>query len=48
MPVRKVKVGGKVGYRYGQTGKIYPDRKRAEAQGAAIRASQRRQGKKVK
>ena len=30
------------------TGKVYSSRKKAEAQGAAIRASQRRQGKKVK
>lgn len=48
MPVRKVIKNGKVGYRYGETGKVYASRKKAEIQGAAIRASQRRQGKKVK
>lgn len=35
MPVRRV-VGG---YRWGNTGKVYPTRKQAEAQGRAIRAS---------
>lgn len=44
MPVRKVGSG----YRYGQTGKIYPTRAQAERQGAAIRASQARAGKKIK
>lgn len=48
MPVRKVIKNGKPAYQYGTTGKIYSSRKKAEAQGAAIRASQRRQGKKVK
>ena len=45
MPVRKVGVNK---WRYGQTGKIYSSRAKAEAQGRAIRASQARAGKKVK
>lgn len=44
MPVRKV--GNK--YRYGVKGKLYPTKAQAERQGRAIRASQRRAGKKVK
>ena len=44
MPVRKVGSG----YRYGQTGKIYPTRAQAEKQGAAIRYSQAKAGKKIK
>ena len=43
MPVHRVKVDGKEGWQYGQTGKVYygPDaRKKAEAQAAAIHASQ--------
>lgn len=48
MPVRKVIKNGKPAYQYGTTGKVYSSREKAEAQGAAIRASQRRQGKKVK
>lgn len=42
MPVRKVKGG----YRYGRTGKIYKSRRAAERQGAAIKASQKRRGKR--
>ena len=45
MPVRKVGVNK---WRYGNTGKVYSSRRLAERQGAAIRASQRRAGKKVK
>lgn len=48
MPVKKVKVNGQIRYKYGNVGKPYPTRKQAEVQGAAIRASQRRQGKKVR
>lgn len=48
MPVRKVIRNGKVGYQYGTTGKLYRVRAKAEAQGRAIRASQARQGKRVK
>jgi hypothetical protein len=36
MPVEKVKNG----YRWGPTGKVYPTRKQAEMQGAAIQSSQ--------
>ena len=40
MPVKPVKTNGKtVGYRWGQTGKVYPTRKQAEQQGRAIYAS---------
>lgn len=35
MPVRKVNGG----YQWGKTGKVYPTRAQAEAQGRAIRAS---------
>ena len=45
MPVRKVKGGG---FRYGSTGKVYKSKAKAVKQGIAIRASQRRAGKKVK
>lgn len=45
MPVRKV---GANKWRYGQTGKVYSSKKKAIKQGIAIRASQRRAGKKVK
>lgn len=38
MPVRRVKGG----YRYGKSGKVYASRAKAERQGRAIRASQRR------
>ena len=38
MPVRKVKGG----YRYGKTGKVYQSKAKAERQGRAIRARQRR------
>lgn len=48
MPVRKVIKNGQVGYQYGTTGKVYRVRAKAEAQGRAIKASQARQGKKVK
>lgn len=39
MPVRKVKGG----YRYGTKGKTYKSKAKAEKQGKAIRASQRKQ-----
>tara|TARA_E500000178_G_C17035461_1_gene763125 strand:- start:4614 stop:4745 length:132 start_codon:yes stop_codon:yes gene_type:complete len=42
MPVRKVKGG----YRWGSSGKIYKTRKQAEEQGRAIRASQRKGGRR--
>lgn len=45
MPVRKV---GANKWRYGQTGKVYSSKKKAIKQGIAIRASQRRAGKKVR
>jgi hypothetical protein len=38
MPVRRVKGG----FRWGQTGKVYRSKAKAEAQGRAIRAAQRR------
>jgi len=39
MPIEKVKGG----YRWGPKGKVYPTRKQAEMQAAAIRASQAKQ-----
>lgn len=45
MPVRKV---GPNKWRYGQTGKVYTSKKKAEKQGIVIRLSQLRRGKKVK
>lgn len=45
MPVRKV---GANKWRYGQTGKVYKSKAKAEKQGLAIRLSQLRRGKKVK
>ena len=42
MPVKKVKGG----YKYGDTGKVYPTREQAEKQGRAIRASQTKRRKK--
>lgn len=44
MPVQKVSGG----YRWGQTGKVYPTKAQAEAQGRAIRASQAAEKKKAK
>lgn len=44
MPVRKVKGG----YQYGTTGKIYKSREKAEEQGRAIKASQRKKRKNAK
>jgi len=41
MPVRKVKGG----YRYGKTGKVYKSKAKAEKQGRAIKASQKRRKK---
>lgn len=41
MPVRKVKGG----YKYGTKGKVYKSKAKAQAQGRAIRASQKK-GKK--
>ena len=40
MPVMKVNGG----YRYGQTGKVYPTKAQAEKQGRAIKASQSKKG----
>lgn len=45
MPVRKV---GQNKWRYGQTGKVYSSKAKAQKQGLAIRLSQMRRGKKVK
>ena len=42
MPVRKVNGG----YQWGASGKVYPTRAQAEAQGRAIRASGWRENKK--
>lgn len=44
MPVRKVSGG----YKYGNTGKVYKSKAKAEKQGLAIRLSQLKKGKKVK
>lgn len=41
-PVRKVKGG----YRYGTKGKVYKSKAAAARQGRAIKASQKRRGKK--
>lgn len=40
MPVRKVKDG----YKYRETGKVYPTKEQAEKQGRAIKASQAKKG----
>lgn len=45
MPVKKV---GTNKWRYGQTGKVYSSKKKAQKQGLAIRLSQLKRGKKVK
>lgn len=45
MPVRKVKGGG---YKYGNTGKVYKSKAKAQKQGLAIRLSQLKRGEKVK
>lgn len=42
MPVQKVRGG----YRYGSKGKVYKSRAKAKKQGAAIRHSQKRRGKR--
>lgn len=42
MPVRKVKGG----YRYGESGKVYPTKAQAEKQGRAIQASKARKQKR--
>ena len=44
MPVRKVNEG----YKWGNTGKVYPTRAQAEAQGRAIYATGWRESKKTK
>ena len=44
MPVRKVKGG----YKYGNKGKVYKEKWKAERQGRAIKASQARKEKEVK
>lgn len=45
MPVKKV---GANKWRYGQTGKVYSSKAKAQKQGLAIRLSQLKRGKKVK
>lgn len=45
MPVKKV---GTNKWRYGQTGKVYSSKAKAQKQGLAIRLSQLKRGKKVK
>ncbi len=42
MPTRKTKGG----YKWGKSGKTYPTKKQADRQGRAIKASQKRKGKK--
>lgn len=44
MPVKRV-AGG---FKYGNTGKVYKSKAKAQKQGLAIRLSQLRRGKKVK
>ena len=44
MPVRKVQGG----YKWGNTGKVYPTKTQAEAQGRAIYATGWRENKKTK
>ena len=44
MPVKRV-AGG---YKYGNTGKVYKSKAKAQKQGLAIRLSQLRKGKKIK
>ena len=44
MPVQKVQGG----YKWGSTGKVYPTRAQAEAQGRAIYATGWRESKKTK
>lgn len=44
MPVKKVSGG----YKYGNTGKVYKSKAKAQKQGLAIRLSQLKRGKKVK
>jgi hypothetical protein len=46
MPVQKVMKDGRVQYRWGTHGHLYPTKAQAEAQGAAIRASQYAEQKK--
>ncbi len=51
MPIQTCTMGGKKGTKYGEGGACYTgkdQRRRAEAQKAAIRHSQRRRGQKVK
>lgn len=44
MPVKKV-AGG---YKYGNTGKVYKSKAKAQKQGLAIRLSQLKRGKRIK
>lgn len=44
MPVKRVQGG----YKYGNTGKVYKSKAKAQKQGVAIRLSQLKRGKKVK
>jgi hypothetical protein len=51
MPVKKVIKGGRVGYQWGNTGKIYTGpkaRQKAALQGAAVQKSQTKKGKTKK
>lgn len=42
MPVKKTKGG----YKWGETGKVYPTKEQAEKQGQAIKASQEKKKKR--
>lgn len=44
MPVKRVQGG----YKYGNTGKVYKSKAKAQKQGLAIRLSQLKRGKNVK
>lgn len=46
MPIRKITKGGINKYRWGDRGKLYPTRKQAVAQGAAIKIAQAKRRKK--
>lgn len=42
MPIKKCKINGKKGYKYGNRGKCYTQRKNAVIQGRAIEISKHR------
>lgn len=46
MPVQKVIKDGKVYYRWGESGKLYPTKEQAATQGVAITLSQKKRGKR--